>query len=303
MFGLLFGSASKKRARSESGESEDSDVSAVPQQESSPEKNVEADRNRRGKNTSVESSLQTSSKPQVTPKKVAKSPLKSAKKNILADYRTFPARNENIFEERVTLAQKLAKAVPDAEINSPHVIIVGGQTAGKTKLIISLVFYHLIDNKDFTDDMGLQLLKIFRTGKNMATRRPTTITFSKADQCKVTINLDQRSAIYPSQEFHDIVEQIARQSKDTDGHAYEEELTVYISAPHLPNRTFTDLPGLITKDRQLSVFDGQTSTHSGNKSIATMVMDYMKNPTTTVVVVEPASVEDFETSQISPLLR
>jgi hypothetical protein len=163
-------------------------------------------------------------------------------------------------------------------------------------LIISLVFYHLIDNEHFTDEMGEQLLKIFRTGTRMVTRRPTTINLSKNSECKMTINLGRDTAVYPEPKFFEIIRHIFDQSADAAGHAYEEELRVYISAPGLPNRTFTDLPGLITNDRQLTG-------SAAHKSIATLVAEYMKNPSTTVVAVEPASVEDFETSQISPLLR
>jgi hypothetical protein len=211
--------------------------------------------------------------------------------------------NENV-EERATLAQLLVKKTPDAEINSPHVVVVGSQTAGKTKLIISLVFYHLIDNELFLDDMGEQLLKIFRTGTRMVTRRPTTINLSKSSTCKMTINLGGNTAVFPDAQFFEIIRHIFDQSADTAGHAYEEELRVYISAPGLPNRTFTDLPGLITNDRQLTVDSGGVQSGSSSpKSIATLVAQYMQNPSTTVVVVEPASVEDFETSQISPLLR
>lgn len=205
-------------------------------------------------------------------------------------------RSLSIFEERSTLAQKLAQAVPDADIHSPRVIIVGGQTAGKTKLIISLVFFHLVDNMYFTDDMGEQLLKIFRTGTRMVTRRPTTIIFSKSPQCKITLHLSGVTAVYPSPEFAAIIDQIIHQSKDVDGHAYEEELRVYISAPGLPNQCFTDLPGLTTRDKQLK--------GSVDKSIASLVKSYMRDENSTVVVVEPAiAAEDFETSQISPIMR
>jgi hypothetical protein len=54
----------------------------------------------------------------------------------------------------LTMAQLLTDIVPDADIHASKVIIVGGQSSGKTKMIISMVFHHLINNPAVTDDMG-----------------------------------------------------------------------------------------------------------------------------------------------------
>jgi len=70
---------------------------------------------------------------------------------------------------------------------------------------------------------------------------------------------------------------------------------VTIAAPDLPSMTFTDLPGLITDDRAVSDEEGM--------SIRKLVKKYMRKVSTTLVVVEPASTEDFETSQVAPLLK
>jgi hypothetical protein len=81
-----------------------------------------------------------------------------------------------------------------------------------------------------------------------------------------------------------------------DRRAFEEELRVKIAAPGLPNMCFTDLPGLVTDDRE--VFDS-----AEGLTIRELVKRYMRRPQTTLVVVEPAATEDFDTSQVAPLLR
>jgi hypothetical protein len=80
-------------------------------------------------------------------------------------------------EMKVTLPELLVKALPDVDLNAPNVLMIGEQSSGKTRLIISLLFYFLIDDPSFTNDMGLLLLKLFKTGNQMVTRRPTTVRF------------------------------------------------------------------------------------------------------------------------------
>lgn len=70
----------------------------------------------------------------------------------------------SIYSTRDTLAQKITNTFPDAAINSPNVVIVGAQNVGKTMLIISLVFHHLINEAFFSDDIGERLLKLLHTG-------------------------------------------------------------------------------------------------------------------------------------------
>lgn len=198
----------------------------------------------------------------------------------------------------VTLAQKLTQIVPDADIRCPNVILVGSQTAGKTKMIISLVFFHLIDNKYFTDAMGEALLKLFQTGSRMVTRRPTTVVFSKTDleECDITIALgDETVRFGDDARFDEILDMVIAQSVDQGSEAFEQELAIYISAPGLPNIEFTDLPGLITKDKTLA--------DNEDLSMTKLIVNYMTRPNTTVVVVEPAAIEDLDTSHVSPLMK
>lgn len=200
-----------------------------------------------------------------------------------------------------TLGQLLAKVVPDADIHQPHVIIVGGQSSGKTKMVISMVFHHLIENPTVTDQMGEKLLKLFRTGEKMVTRRPTRIRFEKSEPgatCQIILSFGDEVAFFDDPNFDTIVERIHGESMVRDGKAYQEELKVTIRAPGLPNMFFIDLPGLITDDREVSdVVEGGTTT------IRKLVKQYMRAPNTTLVVVEPAATEDFDTSQVAPMLR
>lgn len=266
-----------------------------------------------------------------------------------------------------TLAQMLTRVLPDADVRCPRVVIVGGQSSGKTKMIINLLFHYLVDNKSFTDEMGEKLLKIFRTGSKMVTRRPTTVQFRKkndagssgdhggtpvppaaheddvasAETCDITLHLGGEIATLCHDEarFDAIIAKVNQESVVRDGRAFGGELRVVIAAPGLPNMQFTDLPGLITDDRILSdaqemEADSSSSAaegssqeqqhphhkhqqqhhhHHHNKhqqqqlleqaTIRKMVRRFMEMKNTTLVVVEPASVEDFETSQVSPLLR
>jgi len=68
--------------------------------------------------------------------------------------------------QNATLHQLLTKLISDADITCPNVIVVGQQSSGKTKMIINMVFHHLINNEHVTDAIGIKLLEIFRTGKN-----------------------------------------------------------------------------------------------------------------------------------------
>ena len=200
-----------------------------------------------------------------------------------------------------TLGQLLAKVVPDADIHNPNIIIIGGQSSGKTKMIISMVFHHLIENTTVTDQMGEKLLKLFRTGEKMVTRRPTKIRFMKSEPgsaCQITLSFGDEISYFDDPNFDVIVNRIHEESLVRDGKAYQQELKVTIHAPGLPNMHFTDLPGLITDDREVSdIVDADVTT------IRKLVKQYMRQPGTTLVVVEPAATEDFDTSQVAPMLR
>jgi hypothetical protein len=198
-----------------------------------------------------------------------------------------------------TMAQLLTETVPDADIHGPNVIIVGGQSSGKTKMIISMVFHHLIDNATVTDAMGEKLLRLFRTGEKMVTRRPTQINFVKiprVSSCQISLNFAGESVNFDDPRFDQIVDYVHEESLVRDGRAYQEELRVTIAAPGLPNMFFTDLPGLVTDDREVS-------DSAEGLTIRRLVKRYMRHPQTTLVVVEPAATEDFDTSQVAPMIR
>ena len=149
----------------------------------------------------------------------------------------------------LTLPQKICKAFPDIAyaINSPNVILVGPQCAGKTKLMISLIFHHLIDKDFFTDDIGERLLKLFPSGSTMATRRPTTVHLSSqmnSGNCRVRLELGNQTAEFSNtDQFDALLNTIDAQSNANNNRAYMEEITISIFAASLPNVSFTDLTG------------------------------------------------------------
>jgi GTPase SAR1 family protein len=189
----------------------------------------------------------------------------------------------------LTIAELLAKVFPDAVIVSPQVVVMGMQTSGKTSEILRLVFHYLIDNEHFTDDMGEALLKIFNTGEHMVTRRPTTVTFRKTPvgEIKIFLELDDKKAVFPGQPFDDIVNFVSTQSTQKEQVVFNEELKLMITGPNLPNCSFTDLPGMVTENMQISK----------------MVDKYMRLPNVILVIVEPSTLEDFDTSLVAPKLR
>lgn len=157
----------------------------------------------------------------------------------------------SIFQKKDTLAQKICRTFPDAAINSPSVIIVGAQNVGKTKLIQSLVFHHLLTKDFFTDEIAEKIfIKLFHTGPTMATRRPTTIHFSSDTELEgslIRLELGEQSAEYTqsgsNEEFDNLLNLIESQSKELTNHAYGTEVNLTFKAPSLPNISFTDLPG------------------------------------------------------------
>ncbi len=131
----------------------------------------------------------------------------------------------------------------------------------------------------------------------MVTRRPTTVEFSKMDEerCTISVHLGLEVAHFGEARFDEIVEMVMSQSHHQGSDAFETELCVRIAAPGLPNISFTDLPGLVTKEKVLA--------DNSSMSMTRLVVNYMSRPNSTVVVVEPASIEDLETSHVSPLMR
>ena len=217
--------------------------------------------------------------------------------SIPSDYNMMDCDGGNPEHEKVTenLAQLMTKVIPDADVECSNVIVIGAQSCGKTKLINSMIFHHLIDNPSFTDEMGDILLKLSSTGKNMITRRPIEINFMKAVTSNISLQLGNNRSNFNEPGFDQIINQVHSESIQQNGKAYMEKLIITIFASNLPHMKFTDLPGLITEDCELSDMKGLT--------IRALVEQYMRTPNTTIIVVEPASNEELATSQVVPLIR
>ena len=151
----------------------------------------------------------------------------------------------------LTSPQKICKAFPDIACakNSPNVILVGPQCAGKTKSIISLIFRHLIGKEEFfTDDIGERLLKLFPSDSTMATRRrSTTVHLSSqmsSGNCRVRLELGNQTAEFSNiDQFDALLNTIDAQNNANNNRENMEEITISIFPASLPNVSFTDLTG------------------------------------------------------------
>ena len=222
----------------------------------------------------------------------------TSKQSIPSDYNIMDCDGEySEHSEKVNenLAQLMTKVIPDADVECSNVIVIGAQSCGKTKLINSMIFHHLVDNPSFTDEMGDILLKLSSTGKYMITRRPIEINFVKSVTSNISLQLGNNLSNFNEPGFDQIINQVHSESIQHNGKAYMEKLIITIFACNLPHMKFTDLPGLITEDCELSDMEGLT--------IRALVEQYMRTPNTTIIAVEPASNEELATSLVVPLIR
>lgn len=209
-----------------------------------------------------------------------------------------------------TIPELLVQILPDVDIHAPNVLMLGEQSSGKTRMIISLLFYYIIDHPLFTADMGELLLKLFKTGNSMVTRRPTTVRFLHAvsnsglstsssssqpnDTLDISLTFEGQLVHYHSQteSFRQLIEQLS--VHPLADALFEAEVVITIRAHNVPNITFTDFPGLTTDDRTFS---------DSGRSLKGLIKEKMRQTHNTLVIVEPSSREDLNTSHICPLLE
>ena len=153
---------------------------------------------------------------------------------------------------RSTLPDLIVQALPDVHIRAPNVIIVGAQTSGKTKMFISLLFLYLVNHPSFTDEMGMALLRLFRTGKSTVTRRPTTVNFvhsSTPGTLQISLSYqEQHDVLFGSPEFMQLIEEVTPEAASS-ADIFCEEVEIKVVSDSVPNIRFTDMPGITTKDR------------------------------------------------------
>lgn len=197
------------------------------------------------------------------------------------------------------LPEALVQAFPDASIQAPKIVIVGSQSSGKTKLIISMIFTYLIKHPAFTDSMGTSLLKIFPTGKKLTTRRPVTVRLvhcQQPDVCNIELSHENNSIAFGHPGFDRFIEQLNNYSSNE---IFETPLLITIVANSLPNMQFTDMPGLTSTAIELK------NTHQP-KTVENLVEEWMSNVHNTVVVVESApayAVNADSASLILPIMH
>jgi hypothetical protein len=200
---------------------------------------------------------------------------------------------------QATVPEIFVKVLPDVHLTVPNVLILGEQSSGKTRLILSLIFYYLIDHPLLTNEMGMSLLKLFKTGQSMVTRRPTTVKLiHSTEENVIHINLIYQNQVYEfgQPQFAQLIEQM---SSAPEGELFKEEIIVQIITNNIPDLVFTDYPGITTVDRVLS----DAAENDEIKTLKQLVESKIKQPYNTLVIVEPAAKEDFSTSHIFPFLQ
>lgn len=199
---------------------------------------------------------------------------------------------------QATLVDLLVKAFPDSDIQAPQIVIVGAQSSGKTKLIISMIFFRLIRHPHFTDEMGDVLLQVFRTGSGLMTRRPIKVSLLNSpdrDICSINFRHNNDSFDFDNAELPNFISRL----HDFDGdEIFETPLEITIRAYQLPNIQFTDMPGLRSKDIPLS--------DTRHKTLKNLVTEWIAIKSNTVVAVESASqlsAGGTDTSLLQPIMK
>eukprot|EP01031_Cornospumella_fuschlensis_P035224 gene35224-42670_t len=195
-----------------------------------------------------------------------------------------------------TLQSLLSQALPSCDIRPPHVIIMGAQSSGKTLLIISMVFYYLKKVQGLTEDMGNKLLRIFKTGSGMVTKRPIEIHLIHLNQgdvdgtvndgtCRIKLRMHDQEGVYGTAEFDAIY---AIYMETTDGpDVFMSPLAIYISSSELPNCSFIDLPGITAVDK---VFSDGNGVHSSSTNATSNTTSNPSSHTTAGTVAEAGKV-------------
>lgn len=199
---------------------------------------------------------------------------------------------------QATLVDLLVKAFPDSMIEAPKIVIVGSQSSGKTKLIMSMIFLSLIQHPHFTDEMGNMLLQVFRTGTGLTTRRPIQVSLlhsSDQESCSIHFKHKKEKFDFGDALLPDFIERLNNYSGNE---IFESPLEITIRAYQLPNIQFTDMPGLRSTDIALA--------DSPQKTLKGLVMDCIANGSNTVVAVESAlqfSSGGTDTSLLHPIME
>ena len=113
------------------------------------------------------------------------------------------------------------------------------------------------------------------------------------ESINITLLFQQRQYEFGTAEFMQLIEEL---SSSHPGELFEEEIVIQIVTNNVPDLVFTDYPGITTEDKVLC--------DSGEgKTLKGLIEEKVQQPYNTLVIVEPASREDFSTSHIYPLLQ
>eukprot|EP01039_Chlorochromonas_danica_P009231 gene9231-10192_t len=205
------------------------------------------------------------------------------------------------------------RALPQAAIRSPRLVLLGAQSSGKTRQALGLALHYLLATPGFSDAMGEVLLQIFRTGNQTVTYRPIEINLLNTSSsyyssspgkdreeeggagggggCSLKMSLDEVEAVFPSPRF----DQLLALFLHSVGH-HVSPLRLFLSSPHLPNISFTDLPGLTTTDRPFL--------DQPRYTVKSLVEEVARDDQNVLVLLETAqNVLDLDTSHIAPMIK
>ncbi|RYY83751.1 hypothetical protein EON63_10535 [archaeon] len=167
--------------------------------------------------------------------------------------------------------------------------------------------------------MGNKLLRIFKTGSGMVTKRPIEIHLIHLNQgdgdghttndgvCMIKVCLHGQEAVYGTPEFDAIYTQYIHTTDGPD--VYMSSLAVYISSTELPNCSFIDLPGITAVDKVFSDGNGVNTTNSSGEggkayTVRSLAADLAAQKNNILVLVETAAnAKDLDNCSLLPLLK
>ena len=152
------------------------------------------------------------------------------------------------------------------EISIPRIVLVGGQSAGKSSVLESFV--------------GLDILP---RGNEIVTLRPLELTLETSEDKIWGEFGHMKGKQFPIEKVEKEIRSAT--NKEAPGlYSYESPISLTIHSPNVPNLTLIDLPGVV-RDR---VGDQPTDIEA---QITKMIMKYIKGKNTIILAVTPANMD------------
>ncbi len=229
-------------------------------------------------------------------------------------------------ERESTLPELLSQSLPDASLPVPEILVVGAQSSGKTMLVLQLLLYYLLPQREgvsVSDSMGETLLHILRTGRSLVTRRPTVISLrhckgeNNGNSVDMEVLFRGERGKYDTPAFNEVLHLAlpSLSAPHPTSHTtavYEEVLEVSLSSVSLPNLRIIDTPGLVKAPRRVSRGDREGERDESG-TLVDLLRDKMRETVLcgerdsegekgirVIVVVEPATLDELDNSLVLP---